>query len=216
MLLCRMIATDCGNLAHAITSYSKTEYHEVADALTKPIFVHSPLTIAEEICKWTSQGDSLQSLMAEYQRFDFGPRNQPVRLLLAHFLSFYSDKLARPDVFCWPGAWMAGDRLSRDIPELFERHSALFVDKADDDGIFPRELTGRDESLIQDAFDSFYSFNVTYDMTRQWIVTSGPFSYDYQWLSSSGSPSDCKGFADRHFEMAYGIAPDCFEILQNA
>src|ERR1019366_4653734 len=128
VLLCRMIATDCGNLAHAITSYSKTEYHEVADALTKPIFVHSPLTIAEEICKWTSQGDSLQSLMAEYQRFDFGPRNQPVRLLLAHFLSFYSDKLARPDVFCWPGAWMAGDRLSRDIPELFERHSALFVD----------------------------------------------------------------------------------------
>jgi hypothetical protein len=50
-------------------------------------------------------------------------------------------------------------------------------------------------------------------MTRQWIVKPGPFDYDYQWLSSSGSQSDFKGFADRHFEMIYGAHPNDFEIM---
>jgi hypothetical protein len=96
---------------------------------------------------------------------------------------------------------------------LFDRHSALFVDKAGDGSIFPRILSGKNESLVHRTFESFYSFNVTYDMTRQWIAVPGPFSYDYSWLSSSGSPSDSKGFADRHFEMIYGVHPDAFEIV---
>lgn len=216
IFLCRNIAKECRNLADGITSYSRTEYCEVADALTKPLLIEAPQAIAGTLREWASKSESLLSLMTEYERFDFGPRNQSVRMLLAHFLSFNSDKLARPEVFCWPGAWMVGDRLSDDIPELFERHSALFVDKADDDGVFPRMVTGREESLVHEAFQSFYSMNVTYDMTRQWIVTPGPFNYDYKWLSSSGSSSDCKGFADRHFEMAYGVAPDFFEILKKA
>lgn len=214
IFLCSTIANECQGLADGISSYSKSEYYEIADALTKPLLLESPQTIAGTIHKWKSENENLKLLMAEYEKFDFGPRNQSVRLLLAHFLSFYSDKLTRPEVFCWPGAWMAGDRLSDDIPELFERHSALFVDKADDNGVFPRIVIGKEESLVYDAFHSFYSFNVTYDMTRQWIVTPGPFNYDYRWLSSSGSLNDYKGFADRHFEMAYGIAPDSFEILQ--
>jgi len=214
IFLCSAIANEGRGLTGAISSYSKSEYYEIADALTRPLLVESPQTIADTFHKWKSESESLRLLMAEHQKFDFGPRNQSVRLLLAHFLSFYSDKLTRPEVFCWPGAWLAGDRLSSDIFEVFERHTALFVNKADDDSVFPRMVTGKEESLVYEAFNSFYSFNVTYDMTRQWIVTPGPFKYDYGWLSLSGSPNDYKGFADRHFEMAYGIAPDSFEILQ--
>ena len=214
VFLCSTIANECRSLAGGILSYSKSEYYEVADALTRPLVVESPQTIADTFHKWKSENEGLRLLMAEHEKFDFGPRNTSIRLLLAHFLSFYSDKLTRPEVFCWPGAWLAGDRLSRDILDLFERHTALFVNKADDDSVFPRMVEGKEESLVYDAFHSFYSFNVTYDMTRQWIVTPGPFTYNYHWLASSGSPDDYKGFADRHFEMAYDIAPDSFEILQ--
>lgn len=151
--------------------------------------------------------------MNEYRTFDYGPENLPVRLLFSHLLAFSADKVSTPQFFCWPGAWMTGERLSPSIVELFDRHSALFVDKADDDGIFPRLFSDRDERLVYRTFESFYGFNVGYDMTRQWIGRTGPFVYDYNWLSRLGTHADFKGFADRHFEMVYGIQPDSFKII---
>jgi len=74
-------------------------------------------------------------------------------------------------------------------------------------------MTGKSEALIQRTFDNFYAVNVSYDMTRQWITQAGPFEYDYRWLSSSGTQTDMKNFADRHFEQIYGVHPDTFEIL---
>ena len=108
---------------------------------------------------------------------------------------------------------MTGTRVSEDIAALFDRHSALFVDKPDDDGVFPRVFPDKDGAMVQRTFDSFYAFNVGYDLTRQWIAKSGPFEYDFRWLSSSGTHADFKGFADRHFQMAYGVQPDSFEII---
>ncbi|MBB3747181.1 hypothetical protein FHX10_006737 [Rhizobium sp. BK591] len=52
------------------------------------------------------------------------------------------------------------------------------------------------------------TINLTYDMTDQWIRRPGPFTYNYRWLSQNGSHEDIKGFADRHFEMIYGVKPD--------
>ena len=108
---------------------------------------------------------------------------------------------------------MTGERVSAEIGRLFEQHSAPFIDKADDGGIYPRLMAGKKETLIQTTFDSFYAVNVSYDMTRQWIAKAGPFEYDYRWLSSSAALTDMKDFADRHFEQIYGVHPDTFEIL---
>ena len=108
---------------------------------------------------------------------------------------------------------MTGERVAPEIATLFDRHSALFVDKADDDGIFPRTFDDKDEATVHRTFETFYSFNVTYELTRQWIAKSGPFEYDFRWLSSSGTHADFKGFADRHFEMVYGVQPDSFQVI---
>jgi hypothetical protein len=213
LFFCRTIATERPDLVRAIVDYSRAEYFEVAQALTQPLILISPLKIAETVERWVNDNDGLRSLMAEHETFDFSPRNLSLRVLFSHYLAFNIDKLAKPEFFCWPGAWMVGQRLSSDIVTLFDRHSALFVDKADDGSIFPRILSGKNESLVHQTFESFYSFNVTYDMTRQWIAVPGQFNYDYSWLSSSGSPGDSKGFADRHFEMIYGVHPDAFEIV---
>jgi len=57
-------------------------------------------------------------------------------------------------------------------------------------------------------FDDFYAAAVTYEMTDQLIVRSGPFEYKYDWLKPSASLEEFKQFADRQFKSAYGIAPD--------
>ena len=98
---------------------------------------------------------------------------------------------------------------------MFERQSAPFLDKADDSGIYPRVMAGKDEAVVQASFNAFYSMNVTYDLTRQWVAQPGKFKYDYRWLSSGETPEVMKGFADFHFEKTYGVHPDGFEILES-
>lgn len=191
LFLCRIIAQRPA-LARAIQQYSRAEYAEVSEALTAPLLLDSPLTIAETVTRWVSSNKTLESLMAEHLTFDYAATNLPVRLLFSHFLAFGKAKLLKPEFFCWPGAWMTGDRLSPEIGRLFDSHSAPFIDKAEDGGIYPRLMTEKSEAVIQATFEMFYAVNVTYDMTRQWIAKAGQFEYDYRWLSSSGTQTDIK------------------------
>ena len=213
LFLCWTIAKHRPDLAQAIRKYSRAEYAEVTEALTGPLLVDSPLAIAATVASWANRNERLKGLMSEYERFDYGPVNLPVHLMFSHFMAFCRDKLAGPEFFCWPGAWMAGDRLSPEVENLFHRHEALFMDKPDDGGIYPRLMPGKDETVVQEVFERFYAVNVAYDLTRQWIATSGPFEYDYRWLSSTGTGADMKGFGDRHFEQIYGVHPDRFLLI---
>lgn len=213
LFLCRTIATKRPDLATAITRYSREEYVEVSEALAVPLMIDPPTAVAETVSRWARDSQGIRSLLAEYQTFAYVPRNLPVRLLFSHFVAFSSDKCVKPEFFCWPGAWMVGERVSAEIVTLFDRHSAPFLDKPEDAGIYPRAMSDKDEATVQDAFNSFYAANVTYDMTRQWIVTPGPFQYDYRSLSSFGTESEFKEFGDRHFEMVYGVHPDAFELI---
>lgn len=213
LFLCRTIARQRPDLAHTITQYSRAEYAEVSGVLADLLQIDPPLAIAETVTQWVRDSEVVKSLMAEHERFAYGDINLPVRLLFSHFLAFSEDKLSRPEVLCWPGAWMTGKRVSSEIVGLFERCSAPFLDKAEDGGIYPRLMVDKDESIVQRSFDGFYAMNVTYDLTRQWIAKAGPFEYDYDWLSSSGTQADRKTFGDRHFERIYGVHPDSFELI---
>lgn len=212
LTLATLVRLKCPATATAIQDYSRQEYVAVTEELARHALNASPLTIAATCSDWVKEGAPLHCLMEEYHTFNFGPGNVPVRVLFSHFLAFMQDKLKTPEFFCWPGAWMAGERVSEQASVLFDRHGALFVDKEDDDGVFPRLVTGRDESAVQKVFESFYAANLTYDMTDQWIRHSGPFTYKFRWLSQNGSHEDIKAFADRHFEMIFGVKPDNAQI----
>lgn len=212
--LCRTIARSRPETAGMITKYSRAEYQEVSEALCRPMLVDPPLAISETACRWLRHDMGLRGLMEEHGTFAFDPRNLPVRLVFSHFLAFCQDKLAKPEFFCWPGVWMTGERASEEGLALLERHSAPFLDKPEDSGIYPRLMNGRDQEVVQNAFNSFYAMNLVYDLTRQWIAVDGPFEYEYRWLSSTASPQTIKDFADRHFQTVYGVHPDSFDILQ--
>ena len=200
------------NVASAIVEYSRDEYFAVSESLSHLLQLDSTELILKTTADWMKQ-EQFQPLMEQYNSWDFSPENLPVSVLFSHFLAFMKDKLEKPEFFCWPGACMTGARLVRESVTLFERHSALFVDQADDDGVFPQKHPGIDPSLLQRTFQSFYQFNIIYDMTRQWVASKGPFEYDYRWLSSSASKAEMKKFADSGFERTYGIHPDRCEAL---
>ena len=213
LFICRAIANMGSEVTGAITKYSRAEYAYVSELLSRAVMIDSPLAIAERARTWAHDEATFGTLMAEHETFDFGPADLPVRLLFSHFLDFNSDKFESPEVFCWPGASMAGSHVSPKVVTLFDRHSALFIDKADDTGIFPRVFANKDGDTVHKAFESFYAFNVTYAMISQWIAKPGPFEYGFQWLSSTGTYQELKGFADRNFELAFGVQPDRFEII---
>jgi len=177
------------------------------------LIIDAPLKIVEAVTGWVRESRSLQVLMTEQATFKYSSGNLVPRVLLSHFLSFARDKLEAPEFFCWPGAWMAGSRAAEKAAVLFDRHGALFIDTADNDGIFPRRYPNRADVDVQTNFDTFYASNLIYHMTHQWIMEQGAFTYDYQWLSQTNTVAELKGFADRHFEMIYGVHPDSVRLL---
>jgi hypothetical protein len=213
IFLCRTVAKNVSKFERAVLSYSRDEYEEISETLSKDLLIDSPLTIARRVRDWRDASPQLKKLMDEHSSFSFDKRQLVLRVLLSHFVSFCVDKYEAPEFFCWPGVWMTGNRASAKIADVFERQSAPFMDKPDDGGIYPRKMAGRDEAIVQKTFDIFYAGIVSYDLTRQWIIKPGPFTYDFSELSSTATQEEMKTFGDRQFEAAYNVAPDSFDLL---
>ncbi|NVK43050.1 MAG: hypothetical protein HWE39_17535 [Oceanospirillaceae bacterium] len=215
MFLCRMISLKHPELKSYIKNYSSSEYYEVATKLSESIVCPSPLDAAQLISSWSENKSSLIQLMEEEESFDFSDEHQPIRLMFSRFIRFQQDKIKNPAYFCWPGVYSAGEKLNEESMALFNEHEALFIDKSDGD-IYPRVFAGKDEGNVQKAFDTFYSWVVTYDLCRQWIISDGDFSYDYWWLTSKYSMSELEEWASKHFELSYGISPQKFSVIADA
>lgn len=210
--LSRMARLKCPETLDRIHEYSRQEYLEVSEKLCNLLIEDSPLKIAQEFSRWSYEKE-FQSLMYEHQKYNFSKGNFVVRVLFSHFLSFMRDKKKTPEIFCWPGAWLAGDKASNEAAVLFDRHGALFVDKEDDDGVFPRLSVERKEQDVQEVFQEFYANNAIFDLTRQWILEPGPFQYNYRWLSQKGTDEELQKFAEECFESIYNIKPSAAQIL---
>lgn len=200
-------------LKSKIVKYSREEYESVAGDLADCCGLDHPFAALEKIADWASHADGVVALLEEKATFKFGYENLAVRVLFSHFVAFCQDKLARPDFFCWAGAHMAGGHVSDDAHALWLRNLSLFSDKADDDGIFPREIPGKDMSAVQHTFDVFYANNVAYDLIRQWILHDGAFKYDFGWLSRRHTPDEMAAWAKDTFSHLIGISPDRIRVL---
>jgi len=209
--MARTIRLECPQLLRAITSYSRSEYEAVSEQISAAMWIPSPLQIAARCEKWAK--GAMFPLMEEYRTCVYEPINSAIRVLFSNFLAFNQDKLVAPEIFCWPGAWMSGPNVSQRVGDLFERHSALFVDRETDSGIYPRMRKGYDERAVQKMFDDFYAATVVYEMTDQLIAKTGPFDYKYDWLKPSATQAEFKEFADRQFKAAYGVVPDDIPVL---
>lgn len=212
-LFCRLIALQYPDLKNAVKDCSRAEYEEIGARLCKAAREVPPLLISRLFGAWFASNGPLTGLRREYELYLFEPANFVLRHLFAHFLSFQEDKYKRPEFFCWPGAWMAGERVDQSIVDLFDKHGALFVDKEDDDAVFPRIQRWRDETVVERTFNTFYQHTVIYDLTDQWISRSGPFRYDIDWLKPSASSDQMKEYLRGNFRAAFQLDPEDVQLL---
>ncbi|WP_127814928.1 hypothetical protein [Bordetella avium] len=202
------------HLRSYIQKYSKTEYALASELLTEACGLDKPLAALGEIVSWIDKSEEIQALMSEYETFDYLSKNLTLRVFFSHFLAFCYDKLARPEFFCWPGVWMIGDYANEDTMPLWLRHLSLFSDRGDKPGIYPRSQPGRDPATVHRTFEQFYGGVVLYDLTRQWILTDGPFTCNFEWLTESDhSQADADAWASDIFKQVYGVGLNEFEII---
>lgn len=53
-----------------------------------------------------------------------------------------------------------------------------------------------------------------HDLTRQWIVSDGPFVCDFRWLSENYDQAHAEAWGNDSFQKAYGVTLDEFEFVQ--
>ncbi len=200
-------------LSTAITEYSAREYVEVSTQLCRAISTFTPLQIADEINRWVNDGPAFKDCLARHHSGKADALNLPLQVLFGQFASYARDKASYPHILCWPGANMAGRNASQESIGLFSRQSPLYMDRGEDEMIVPVIRTGLDKVPVMETFQGFYSGCALYDLTYQWIITSGPFSYDFQWLQPNGTDEQIKAWADRIFTNAYGVSPYEFVTL---
>ena len=214
--LCFVIGAAPEKFERAIKKYSRDEYFQVSEQLCSVLNFLAPRALAERVTIWSQQQPQVLSLLDEDRTFEFLQPNLPVRVFMARFIRLQMEKANHPQFFCWPGISMTPDR-AHDIPPetalaLFEEHRALFLDREDGD-VYPRTFTDRDESVVHAVFNDFYGWVCTYDFTRQWLVGTGPFIFDFSWLTSKHTESEMVQWATRHFKVAYGRDPSEYSIL---
>ncbi len=110
------------------------------------------------------------------------------------------------------GAWLAGNGDADEAQRLFFRHLSIYADRGDKEGVYPRDIPGKDREGIMRTLNDFYGSNMIYDLTRQWILQRGPFVYDYSWLTDQPT-EDYADWAKRAFERLYGEHPDNATII---
>jgi hypothetical protein len=211
-----VVARETPALAQAIRTYSYEEYKEVSAALTEPCGYDHPLATLDAIVDLIKKDPGADKLMQEWGTFEYSLSNQPIRVIVSHFLAFSQDKLSHPEFFCWAGIHAAGTAKSGKYSEIFLRNLSLFSDLSDDDGIFPRAFPGRSSEAIRTMLNIFFGSIILYDLTRQWILEDGPFRYDFYWLTGRHNNDDLIFWAKANFKAMFGADPDAFEMIASA
>lgn len=212
-VLCKTVSTDCPELRTYIRNYSKDEYLTATDLLTRSCNLKNPVEALELVASWEENHTEIESLLKEHKTFEFEPLNPVIRLLLSEFIEFSKDKLQRPEFFCWAGAWMTGGRGGKEEMNIWLKNLSLYSDKQDDGGIFPRQIEGRSKEAIASTFNNFYATNMIYDMTRQWILTPGPFKLGYREITTSIPEENLIPAVKEIFIKQFGVSIDSFNII---
>lgn len=211
-VLCKAIAKQAPELRAFVKNYSKEEYQELTQSLSNLTGVGDHLFELNRLDRHTRKNSEATKLIKEHDSFRFSRNNIVLQVLTGEFLAFVRDRLEFPEFFCWTGYWLtkgSGER-QRD---LWLKNLSLFSDKVDDGALFPRNHPSRSKDDVLEVFNQFYGAIILYDMSKQWVLNSGPFRLNYSWLTSS---ADDSRFIDRVkdlFRKHYGIDIDQFMLL---
>jgi hypothetical protein len=213
-MLCWMIRDKHPKLKHAITKCSREEYLGASELLSQTIACPSPRHIWEEVNRWSEEQPTCKSLLRQSAVMQFDMANLPIKLFFSEFLKFQKSKSEHPEYFCWPGYWsVQTDGKNAEFTEdLFKAHEPLFIDSIEGE-VRPRIPDNKPEESTQATFNAFYQWNAYYLLNRQWLVSSGPFELDFDWLTVRHDTETRREWASKIFSDAYGVEPKDFRII---
>lgn len=201
------------DLMNAVADFSRAGYLHVAKVLSAALHWRSPIEICQRIANWPRLSPEAAAIAKEDVTFQYGERNLPIRVFTGRFMTFQRNKLEYPEFFVWPGAYASGGAnvplAGEIVQDLFAQHEPLFI-VAPNEEIRPALIVGRKRDDIQNMFNAFYTWTVSYDLVRQWHVADGPFEIDFGWINPNKPTAEMKKWASRIFEQFYGCSPAAF------
>lgn len=213
-ILC-LAAAEQPELAFAIQKFNAIEYEYVAMRLAERCGYDDPREALDTVIALLGDEGPVDALMEEHRTFEYGLTNMPIRVMVSHYLAFCRDKRKRPEFFCWPGIWMAASKATAEHQSMFLTHLSLFQDRGDTSKIFPRAMPGKTPDNLTRLVNGFYSSMLLFDMALQWVVTPGPFRYDFSWLTGESENHELVTGAKRQFVQFYGLDPDSFDLIDS-
>ena len=63
-----------------------------------------------------------------------------------------------------------------------------------------------------ESFNTFYNFNILYDLTMKWVYEEGKFNLDYKWIANKRAESFIP-FVEDGFKKLFGISMSDITIL---
>ena len=205
-ILCSVVAQMGSKYQSCFKDFDKHEYDTVSSSLMEDAGLVHPVVAWTKVASWLDTDQAFKQLLNERKTLSFQAPNIVQRVLLSNFISIAKDRLEHPEFFCWPGYWKTVGSGEDWAKSLWLRNLSLFADQEENKGIFIREFPGAKKDDLRRTLNSFFGGNLFYDLTRQWIIEDGPFSYGFDWLSEEFGEPEWKGAADRIFKAKYGFS----------
>ncbi len=212
MLLCFAAKNLGEDICDEIKDHSKSEYLRLSHELLDVAGLQQISEGWDVITMWLENLSELKELMIEHKEFNFKKEYSMLRILLSSFVSFTQDKKNSPEFFCWPGYWKTHSSEGDNLQSLWLRNLSIFMDKEHDDGVFIRHFKGKSEDNLRNTFNDFFGSNLICDLSRQWVLKDGEFSFRFTWLSENITETEWKEWANSIFEKQYGVNISSIDI----
>lgn len=196
------------HLKNCLVNLTKNEYQEVAAKICQQAQWKTPQQTAVAITDLWKGTDVLQELERESKNGKFQLGNMPVRFYYANHLNLMRDKSKNPEFFCWPAKHLVVERNQvvdlQQIRTLFTSHQPPFIAKSMDGKVEDNLIQIDNSDRRTRVASTFFRWQITYDIVRQWIARNGHFSFNYCWIDPRYTELDFRRLIKEDFHSLCG------------
>lgn len=223
MALCE-VAAGSPRLVGSMTSPSREVYLESTAFFCERLGWTTPLEVAKRWLETYRRAGVLSSLRRMRTVNDFEAETEhvslsmPIRFAAARQVGLLEDKLAAPELFCWPG-YYAGMDLATDNPAIamVQNHPAPFAVLREYTVGPIVYLSGSDtlapeQADIEKFIERYFAVQLAADVLRQTVARKGDYKFNYHW-DNPAADVDWWALATRVFESLAGRKLESIKLL---
>lgn len=204
-----VIRNEKGYYLNRCKDLTKKTYVELCKLINRKIGCRCSYATIKDVLDWR-ENDKIKKLLEEERLYRYEDANMPFRLFFSKFIRFQVDKYENPHYLCWIGHHIANAK-TRVVIELFEKHTALFIDSEDGE-IKPIIQKDVSEENLYYTFNKFYQHTIFYELILKWISETGGFKLDYKWLLNKRNEESLP-IIKEEFKAHFGIGLEDIKVV---